>query len=58
MDFEDNFFSMLPGEKRTVQFTPQGGSQIRIRVLNDEGASSVIDVAKQSGVSAAQEIQG
>ena len=47
MDFEDNFFSMLPGERRTVCFAPQGGEQIRIRVLNGDGPSMVVSAAKQ-----------
>jgi hypothetical protein len=49
MDFEDNFFSMLPGEKKTVQFKPQGGEEIRIRVLNGEVPFIAITIAKQVG---------
>lgn len=37
MDFEDNFFSLLPGERKTVRFTPQGGTEIHLRVLNQFG---------------------
>jgi len=48
MLFDDNFFSMLPGERKTVQFAPQGSSEIRIRALNYAGPSCVISAAKQS----------
>lgn len=43
-DFEDNFFSMLPGERRTVQFKRQGGSTIRMRSLNHDGPSCEIRI--------------
>jgi len=48
MDLEDNFFSMLPGEKRTVRFKQQGEPKIHIRALNFAGPSVVITVPKSA----------
>ncbi|MBP5639203.1 MAG: hypothetical protein J6X55_06975 [Victivallales bacterium] len=40
--FEDNFFSMLPGEKRTIHYQREGDGTIWVRALNSSQPSTII----------------
>ena len=40
--FEDDFFSMLPGEKRTIRYRREGNGPIRLRVMNSPQPSIII----------------
>ena len=40
--FEDNFFSMLPGESRTIRYRREGEGAISLRALNSSQPSTII----------------
>ena len=40
--FEDNFFSMLPGERRTIRYRREGEGSISVRALNSSQPSTII----------------
>ena len=42
--FDDNFFSMLPGEERTVRFVREKAGEIEMRVLGSKEPSVVVRV--------------
>lgn len=44
MEFEDNFFSMLPGEQRTIRFECRGAEKLWIRALNAESDSICLEI--------------
>lgn len=46
-EFEDNFFSMLPGERREVRVTGASGQKITIRALNSGEASVVLTMPEK-----------
>lgn len=41
--FEDNFFSMLPGEERTIHFSREGEGPIVLRALHSADASVILE---------------